>query len=188
MKKAISAIFLMVSFLFLNDISAQSQISRILVMKGDNETKLPAFDVHLGIGRVNGIRAGGRILVSKIISFEAAIGGALPLGLKNIAGFQSNTPIISVGINGHIQEAKHLTVSFISVFLKEYNRPFRLSYLSPNIGIMVISGPGAHFFIRAGPYFEINSSKSGGGIGTNLDLGINIVFKRQFYTNLKRLL
>lgn len=175
MKKALSVISLAVFFLYLNHVSAQSQISKLLVKTGDNETSLPAFDVHLGIGRVNGIRAGGRILVNKYISFEAAIDGALPLGLKNIAGAQSNTPIISLGVNGHIQKAKHLTVSLISVFTEEYNRPFRLSYLSPNIGIMVLSVPGAHFFIRAGPYFEINSSKSGGNIGANLDLGINFV-------------
>lgn len=172
----LSFILILIPFYFFADnVLAQPKISTELIETGNNKARVPGFDVHVGIGRVNGIRAGGRILVSNHISFEVAAGGSLPFGLINIAGFQSDTPIISLGINGHIPDDKHLTLSLISTFLKEFNKPFQLAYLSPNFGIMVLNEPGAHFFIRVGPYFEVNAFRFGGDIGVNLDLGLNFV-------------
>ena len=181
MKQFIKSLLLIILLSSKISYSQQShffKISKIIfdsTLVNRNSNKIPRFDGHLGAGKVNGLRIGSRILFNRSVSFETSVGIPVSIGLKNIVGFQSDLPIISLGINGHLLD-KNITISLITTFLKEYNKNFQLSYISPNIGFIELEKSGIHFFIRIGPYFEVNSFRFGRDIGLNIDFGFNNVF------------
>ena len=146
--------------------------------KKENESAdvFPKFDLHLGIGRINGLNAGGRILINNFISFETAVGTSLHLSYIKITEVQSNDPVFSLGVNGNFWDKRSLSVGITSTFLKEYNKKFQLIYLSPTVGVLVLDERSLHFFIRIGPYFRVNSpGNKNEKLGVNIDLGLNFV-------------
>lgn len=141
-----------------------------------NSKKPPLkFDVNIGIGKVGGLRIGGRILFSKHFSFETAIGK--PLTYVFIPS--SNGMNLSFGINFHLLDKTNFTLSFIGAFTNAVTDQLKLTYLSPTAGIIILNKKGGHFFMRIGPYAESFSSGFFGknvNLGVNIDLGYNFVF------------
>ena len=138
------------------------------------KNKLPKFDVNIGIGKVGGLRMGGRILFSKHFSFETSIGRPV----SRILIPSDNGINLSLGINYHLLDKKNFTFSFIGAFQNTVTDKLKLTYLSPTVGVMILNKQGGHFFIRIGPYVESFSkgSFSKGTFGLNIDLGYNFVF------------
>lgn len=137
--------------------------------------KPPQFDINVGIGRVSGLRLGGRILFSKHFSFETAYGASI----TRILTISSNQTVLSLGLNLHFLDKKNVTISFIAAFINGNFHKFKLAYLSPTFGVMILNKKGSHFFIRIGPFVESLSSGFFGKKGTygvNIDLGYNFVF------------
>jgi len=161
--------FLFIILFNLTDLLAQTD------QQDKTKSRRPKYDLHLGVGNINGLQIGGRIMIDNIISFEASVGSSANIGYLNVFGHYSESPILSLGINGHFWKNKNLVISIISDFLEEYNNKFRLTYITPAFGAIILNDPGLHFFIRLGPYFEVNSFKFGGDIGVHVDLGFNFV-------------
>lgn len=139
------------------------------------KNKLPKFDVNIGIGKVGGLRMGGRILFSKHFSFETSIGRPITLFIIP----SKNGMNLSFGMNFHLLDKKNFTLSFIGSFTDAVTDKLKLTYLSPTAGIIILNKKGGHFFMRIGPYAESFSSDFFGrnvNLGVNIDLGYNFVF------------
>ncbi|MCH8941039.1 MAG: hypothetical protein IIA48_01155 [Bacteroidetes bacterium] len=163
-------ILLCIVFLSLN-LYSQSTTSNNNTTK--NQTH--KFDLNIGIGKVSGLRMGGRILFSKHFSFGTSIGR--PVTLLIIPSSRGMN--LSFGINYHLLDKKNFTLSFIGSFQNRVTDKLKLTYLSSTAGVMILNKKGGHFFMRIGPYAESFSSDFFGrnvNFGVNVDLGYNFVF------------
>lgn len=177
-----------VLFIFITLLISTSIYSQENIEKPDSireATSIPRFDVHIGVGFIEGGRIGGRVQFFKNFSSELAFG----YNWANFLGRGNLEERYTFGINWHMFEDSRLTTSLLvtSVVLADNpgglpdNKLFNYFYITTQVGSLSMIKSGFHFFIRGGITFSFNKGipmdkVKYRSIGFDIDTGVGYSF------------